>query len=252
MVREAGIGKINVDLIYGLPHQTLAHIEENIRQTAALNPDRISVFGYAHVPWMKKHQRLIDEAALPSAPARMEQAEAVNDLLIAAGYVAIGMDHYAKAGDSLCAAAEQGALHRNFQGYTTDAADVLIGLGASAISTYPQGYAQNEPTTGPYQQRVAQGGLATCRGHAFSAEDKLRGALIEHLMCHFAVDVATLAPEADLTGAFERLTALAQEGLVQVAGTKVAMTEAGRPFVRVAAQAFDAYAQSGGQFSRAV
>eukprot|EP01037_Dinobryon_pediforme_P015475 gene15475-15618_t len=218
MVREVGMTKINVDLIYGLPHQTLAHIEENIRQTAMLDPDRISVFGYAHVPWMKKHQRLIDEAALPSASARMAQAEAVNDLLIAAGYVAIGMDHYAKADDSLCAAAEQGALHRNFQGYTTDAADVLIGFGASAISTYPQGYAQNEPTSGPYQNRIAKGQLSTCRGHAFSADDKMRGALIEYLMCNFNVDVADIAPEADLTGAFERLSALAQEGLVHVAG----------------------------------
>ena len=252
LVRNAGIDKINVDLIYGLPHQTLAHLQDNIRQTAALNPDRVSVFGYAHVPWMKKHQRLIDEAALPNAEARMEQADAVNALLIEAGYVAIGMDHYAKADDALCAAAEQGALHRNFQGYTTDCADALIGFGASAISTLPQGYAQNESTIGPYSQAIAAGRLATCRGHAFSADDKIRGALIERLMCNFDVDIAQIAPDMDMTGAYERLQALAGDGLVQVQGSRVKMTQAGRPFVRVAAQAFDAYATSGGQFSRAV
>ncbi len=252
LVRNAGIDNINVDLIYGLPHQTLAHLQDNIRQTAALNPDRVSVFGYAHVPWMKKHQRLIDEAALPNAEARMEQADAVNRLLIEAGYVAIGMDHYAKADDALCAAAEQGALHRNFQGYTTDCADALIGFGASAISTLPQGYAQNEPTIGPYSQAIAAGRLATCRGHAFSRDDKIRGALIERLMCNFSVDMAEIAPEADLTGAVARLHALAQDGLVHIHGSQVRMTEAGRPFVRVAAQAFDAYSGSAAQFSRAV
>jgi len=249
-LRGAGISRINVDLIYGLPLQTIEHIQENVRQTVALSPDRVSVFGYAHVPWMKKHQRLIDEAALPDSGQRLDQADAVHAALVKAGYLAIGMDHYAKPYDTLSSAAEAQELHRNFQGYTTDSADALVGFGASAISTYAQGYAQNDPGLSTYQKRIEAGQLPIIRGHAFSADDKRRGALIEQLMCNFEVDVADGLAEFDAS--FNRLRQLQDEGLVVVDGSRVQMTQEGRPFVRLAAQAFDAYAGSGGRFSKAV
>ena len=251
-LRGAGISRINVDLIYGLPLQTLDHIHENVRHTLALNPDRVSVFGYAHVPWMKKHQRLIDEAALPKALERLDQAEAVSAALVEGGYIAIGMDHYAKPEDGLSLAAGAQQMHRNFQGYTTDSADALIGFGASAISTLPQGYAQNDPGIGTYQKRVAAGELPTIRGHQFTPDDRMRGALIESLMCNLSVDVAALAPDEGFDDSFERLRDLESEGLLNLSGTRITMTEEGKPFVRLAAQAFDAYASSQARYSKAV
>lgn len=255
LLREVGITRVNVDLIYGLPLQTARHIADNVAYTLTLNPDRVSVFGYAHVPWLKKHQRLINEAALPQAMERMEQAEMIRDLLCASGYVAVGMDHFAKPEDTMAQAVNSGDVHRNFQGYTTDATEVLIGFGASAISTYPQGYAQNDPGIGTYETRVKSGEMATVRGHAFNVEDRIRGGLIEQLMCRFEVDLDALVPAndaVDLSGSLEQLRALETDGLVKVLGRHVKMTDEGRPFVRVAAQTFDAYTSAAARYSRAI
>ena len=250
MLRERGISSLNLDLMYGLPMQTPASIKRTSIFAAALEPDRLAVFGYAHVPWMKKHQRLIDESALPNAAERIAQAGVIRESLRQAGYEAIGIDHFARPNDSLAAAARTGTLKRNFQGYTTDDAPALIGLGASAISQLPQGYAQNAPDIGGYQRSVGNGAFATVRGVALSDDDRFRAAIIERLMCDFAVDVDGLAARFghnpdELVSSFVTLLQLQDNGLLTVDGHRVRMTAEGQPFVRLAAAAFDAYVAGG-------
>lgn len=245
-LRDNGIENVNFDLMYGLPHQTVANAVNTARQAAALRPQRIALFGYAHVPWIRKHQRLIDEAALPGVMERLAQAEAAADALIAAGYVAIGLDHFALPDDALAVAARTGTLRRNFQGYTTDNADALIGLGATAIGQLPQGFAQNAPDVAGYMRTIEAGHFATKRGLALSADDRLRGSIIERLMCNFTVDLDALGADRNVFAAeFEALGSLARAGLITRDGTRVTVTEAGRPYVRVVAATFDAYLAAG-------
>jgi oxygen-independent coproporphyrinogen-3 oxidase len=245
-LREAGVSRINIDLIYGLPRQTVASSIATAELCLALRPDRFSVFGYAHVPRFKRHQRKIDEAALPDGPARGAQADAITETLESAGYCRIGLDHFALPQDEMAVAARAGTLHRNFQGYTTDAADVLIGLGASAIGRLPQGYVQNAAVTRDYLAAIDAGRLATMRGFALRPDDRLRAALIERLMCDFRVDVAEICGRygepadvvADATPALDRLAA---DGILRRDGAVVEMVPEARNLVRVAAAAFDAY-----------
>jgi oxygen-independent coproporphyrinogen-3 oxidase len=248
-LREAGISRINFDLMYGLPAQTSDDIKRTMELTAQLGAQRVAYFGYAHVPWMKTHQRMIDEAKLPGVAERVEQAEIGHAALTQVGYQAVGLDHFALPDDALAVAARAGTLRRNFQGYTTDQAEALIGLGASAISRLPQGFVQNAPDVGGYARAVAAERLPTVRGIAVSAEDRLRGRIIEQLMCDFAVDLDTMSAghEAalDFTAELGELQPLAAEGLVEIAGRHLTVTEAGRPFVRLVAAAFDAYLASG-------
>jgi len=257
-LRAAGIGGINIDLIYGLPHQTTASAVATADACAALRPDRLSVFGYAHVPGFKRHQRKIDERSLPGGPERAEQAEAIAATLAAAGYVRIGLDHFALPDDPMARAAADGTLHRNFQGYTTDAADLLLGLGSSAIGRLPQGYVQNAAVTRDYVAAIATGRLATVRGCALRDDDRLRAELIERLMCDFAVDVGAVCrrhneTEAAVAEAFPALDRLAADGILRREGSRVEMAEDARNLVRVAAATFDAYrAGSGAVHSRAV
>ena len=193
MLRAAGIRAINVDLMYGLPHQTVDGVRETASAIARLGPQRFAVFGYAHVPWMKTHQRLIDEAALPDGPERLRQSTAVAKRLAEHGYVQIGLDHFALPDDELAVAQRAGRLHRNFQGYTVDDSPALLGFGASAIGSLPQGYVQNMPAIGQWQDAVSNSRLAIARGFALTAEDRLRRAVIERLMCDFRVDLAAVA-----------------------------------------------------------
>lgn len=260
-LREAGIAALNFDIMYGLPHQSVADVERTAAAAAELRPQRVSVFGYAHVPWMKKHQRMIDEAALPGARARLDQAEAAERVLLAAGYRAVGMDHFALPDDPLFRFAEEGRLRRNFQGYTTDQAEVLLGLGVSAIGTLPQGYAQNDKDSVAYAKALAAGRLPAMRGIALSSEDRLRRDIIQALMCRFAVDLRAEAvmhgrPGFDFSEALERLKPLADDGLVTLQGSKVAVTADGRRAVRLIASCFDAYlgaaSATGGRYSKAV
>jgi oxygen-independent coproporphyrinogen-3 oxidase len=174
LLRGVGIAAINLDLMYGLPHQS----EEDVRRTASLaaglKPSRLAIFGYAHVPWFKAHQRLIDAAALPGASERLAQADTARRTLEARGYVAIGLDHFALPGDDLAIAAKAGTLRRNFQGYTTDAADALLPLGASSVGLLPQGFVQNAPDVAGWRRAIEAGSLATVKGFALSNEDRLR------------------------------------------------------------------------------
>lgn len=189
-LRARGVPSVNLDVLYGLPHQTLESVEATIRKVLSLRPDRIALFGYAHVPWFKKHQTMIDESALPGPQERFAQQQLATRLIVEAGYQPIGLDHFAKPDDSLAEAARTGRLRRNFQGYTDDRCETLIGLGPSSVSRLRQGYAQNTPAINIYSKQVQEGGLATTRGIAFSDEDLARGWVIERLMCDFAFSAA--------------------------------------------------------------
>ena len=249
-LRDIGVGSINLDLMYGLPHQTLASMCATIEQALDLSPDRAAVFGYAHVPWMKKHQTLLPEAALPDRMARHAQCRTAEQVLGAAGYCAIGLDHFAQPDDALSIAARAGRLRRNFQGYTTDDAPILLGLGASAIGSLPQGYVQNAAAVPAWREAIRGGRLPVARGLALAADDRLRRAVIERLMCELRVDLGVVAAQngADVSSLMDAdavLGEMAADGLLVWEDGVVEMTEAGRPFVRCAAAAFDAYLASG-------
>ena len=246
-LREISVGSLNLDLIYGLPLQTVDSVTRTARQALELGADRIAVFGYAHVPWMKRHQRLINEADLPDAAARFEQRAAIARVLESeGGYLAVGLDHYARPEDSLARAMQTGELRRGFQGYTTDAAHALIGIGASSIGCLPQGYAQNAPTAVGYAAAIKAGRPAIVRGIALTAEDRLRGEVIERIMCDLRADLGAVAAAhgvdpAPLLAAATGLKRFEADALVQIDGSRIDVTEAGRPFVRNVAAVFDAY-----------
>jgi oxygen-independent coproporphyrinogen-3 oxidase len=239
-LRAAGIAHINMDLIYGLPGQGIAEVEASARFAADCGADRVAVFGYAHVPWMKSHQKGIREEDLPGPALRMRQQEAAARVLLEAGYVAIGLDHFARPGDSMAVAAAAGTLRRNFQGYTTDTAPVLLGFGASAIGRLPQGFVQNEPDERKWLAAVEAGRLPVARGRALTEEDRLRAGLIERGMCDGAIDLAAV-PDAVMASAEDRIAALEADGLVRREPARIVSTEVGRPFLRHFAACFDAF-----------
>ncbi|MEI9804930.1 MAG: oxygen-independent coproporphyrinogen III oxidase [Pseudolabrys sp.] len=246
LLREAGIANLNLDLMYGLPEQTARDAARSAELAASLQPQRLALFGYAHVPWFKPHQRLIDDAKLPGISERLEQAEVAAETLESFGYVPIGLDHFASPDDELTVAAREKRLHRNFQGYTTDDADALIGLGASAIGKLPQGFVQNAPDLGGYSRSVAAGRLPTVKGLALSDDDRLRAGIIERLMCDLEVDLdAVEGGVAQFAGEIEALRPLADQGLLHIEAGRIAVTQAGRPYVRIAAAAFDSYLAAG-------
>ncbi|MHC8493015.1 oxygen-independent coproporphyrinogen III oxidase [Thalassospira sp. SM2505] len=257
-LRDRGITGINVDLMYGLPFQTLETLRETVDQTVSLRPDRLSVFGYAHVPWMKKHQQLIPTEALPNTQERWAQYEEIQNRLAMHGYVAIGLDHFAHEADSMAIALKNGKLHRNFQGYTTDRAEALIGFGPSAISSLPQGYAQNDPALARWQRNVEDGKCAIEKGVALSASDKLRREIINELMCNLTVDLdvvcAQFGTSADrFAPELERISAMSADNIVEVNGNNISLTETGRPLVRAVCAAFDTYLDPAhGRHSQAV
>ncbi len=254
-LRAAGINALNFDLMYGLPHQTPEMLADTVKRAASLDPARLAVFGYAHVPWMAKKQRKIDEDALPGPETRFEMAEEAGALLEELGYQAIGIDHFARPDDSLAVAARTGHLRRNFQGYTTDRADALIGLGASAISALPQGYAQNVVQTNDYERAVDAGEMPVAKWLKLSQEDIWRRAVIERLMCDFAVDLEAIATrfglsQEDFAGDFDRLRPLEADGLARLDGAQVHIAAEGRALARVVAAAFDTYLAGQGAVKR--
>nr|WP_316654594.1 oxygen-independent coproporphyrinogen III oxidase [uncultured Gellertiella sp.] len=257
-VRARGVRSVNCDILYGLPHQTLATLEATVTDIISLSPDRIALFGYAHVPWMKKHQTMIPEQALPDASARFAQMQRAAGMLVAAGYQPVGIDHFARPGDKLAIADREGRLRRNFQGYTDDAADALLGFGASSIGQLPQGYVQNMPATGEYQRMVEGGGLAAVRGIALSADDRLRAEVIERIMCDFGFAFEPLRAAhgrlADAVIAEARVFAAGdRDGIAICDSAGFTLSETGRAFARVAAAVFDSYLANGkGRHSIAV
>lgn len=251
-VRDAGIGAINLDLMYGLPEQTIADVERSAAIAADLRPGRIALFGYAHVPWMRKHQTLIRTEDLPGPTARIAQEAAARAVLVGAGYVPIGLDHFALPDDPMAVAAKAGTLKRNFQGYTTDAAEALIGLGASSISGLPQGFAQNIVEVAPWARAVADGGLPIARGVAFTADDRVRGAAIERIMCDLAIDLHRVSREIDIGAVVAELEPLAAQRICVIDGTHVRVTESGRPYTRLVAAAFDGRRSTAARHSVAV
>lgn len=245
-LRAAGVRGINFDLLYGLPRQTAATLLATIDVCRALAPDRIALFGYAHVPWMAKNQRMIGEDELPDGAARARQSEAAARALQAADYVAIGIDHFALPRDALAVAAREGRLRRNFQGYTTDSSETLIGLGASAIGRTGAGYVQNIGETGAWTREVRAGRLPVARGRALTPEDRLRAEAIERVMCDGRADLTGLAARHGASAdwwrdARDELEALVEDGVLTLEGGRLAVTAQGRPLARVVAAAFDAY-----------
>lgn len=257
-LRAVGIASLNLDLIYGLPYQTVDGLRDTVRQALALRPDRAAVFGYAHVPWMKKHQALIPNFALPGRDERFAQRQAAEAAIVEAGYVPVGLDHFALPQDALALAASAKALKRNFQGYTTDDAPVLLGLGASSIGSLPEGYVQNLPGVPAWRDAVRTGTLPVARGIALNAEDRLRRDVIEQIMCDGAVDLAATAARhgASPTGLMDAAPALqdmARDGLIDWDGYSVTVRPDGRPFVRNVAAAFDTWLRpDSGRHSAAV
>lgn len=256
MIRERGVKSLNADILYGLPHQTQARISDSVQKLLSLSPDRVALYGYAHVPWMSRRQQMIPSDTIPTPQERLKLFEAAAKLFEWDGYQAVGIDHFARPEDGLAVAARSGHLRRNFQGYTDDTAPILVGLGASSISRFPQGYAQNVSGTSDYTKAVRAGQFTTHRGHVFSAEDRLRGRIIEALMCDFRVERAEMlrdfgATEAGLEAMFARVQA--QFGpMVQVTPEALVIPPVARPLTRMIARAFDAYDQTKAQHSAAI
>jgi oxygen-independent coproporphyrinogen-3 oxidase len=246
LLRARGIKSINVDLMYGLPYQTEAGMADTVNKALDLGPDRVAVFGYAHVPWMAKHQSLLPEEALPGALERWGQLQMAERVITGRGYRIVGMDHYALPDDHLSTAADSETLRRNFQGYTTDQAEVMIGLGASSIGSLPEGYVQNAAALPEWRDKVRAGEIPTKRGVALDAEDRLRRDVIEQLMCQGRVNLVQTATRhgadpAGLQSVAPRLEAMAADGVVEWDGNTVAIRAEARPFVRTVAAVFDTY-----------
>ncbi|MGD9295248.1 MAG: oxygen-independent coproporphyrinogen III oxidase [Roseobacter sp.] len=256
MLRASGIGSLNTDILFGLPHQTTEKIAASVQKLLTLSPDRVALYGYAHVPWMARRQSLIPSDALPAPEVRLQLFETARQLFEWDGYRQIGIDHFAVPHDPLAVAAKTGKLRRNFQGYTDEPADVLIGLGASAISRFPQGYAQNNPATSGYTKSIRADELATVRGHVFTAEDKLRGRLIEAIMCDFAVDIGELV--ASFPDRENHISALLHSAadtfgdLVDLDQKKFVIKPDGEPLTRIIARHFDAYDMSNAGHASAI
>lgn len=256
-LRRAGAGRINFDLLYGLPSQTVASCLDTVGKCVALRPDRFSVFGYAHIPSIKKHQRMI-EVSLPDSLERHRQSEAIAQALTAAGYIRIGLDHFALPGDNLAMAKREGRLRRNFQGYTDDSAETLIGLGASAIGRMPQGFVQNAVSTRDYLARVAEDRLATVKGYMLTAEDRFRADIIERIMCDMAVDLPGMCrrhrrdPGSAVVDR-SRLDRLIADGAVTMMGDRLSISDDAEFLARSVASAFDAHlGRAAARHSRAV
>ncbi len=233
-LRSAGIRALNIDTMYGLPGQTREHVTETAMFAATHNADRVATFGYAHVPWMKRHQKGIVEADLPAGEERFWQAETAAATLESAGYIPIGFDHFATPDDPLARAERSGCLRRNFQGYTDDTATALIGFGASAISSLPDLIYQNTSDTAAYRAAVPHG-LAVVRGVALREGDIRTGRVIERILCDFEVTV----PGDLLIAACPDLAPLIADGLLKLSGTHLTVTARGRPYVRNIASCFD-------------
>ncbi|ETA50333.2 oxygen-independent coproporphyrinogen III oxidase [Ponticoccus alexandrii] len=256
MIRARGVHSLNADILFGLPNQTRARITETVQKLLSFAPDRVALYGYAHVPWMAKRQQMIPSDALPTPEERLDLFETARRLFVWDGYAEIGIDHFAAPGDGLAVAQKTGKLRRNFQGYTDDTAAALIGLGASSISRFPQGFAQNAPATSAHVAAIREGRFSTTRGHVFTDEDRLRGRLIEALMCDFRINAAEILRDFSLSRdalfAMLHQAEAAFKGQVQVTGDGLFVPVQARPLTRMIARSFDAYDLSKAGHSSAI
>jgi oxygen-independent coproporphyrinogen-3 oxidase len=251
---------VNIDLIYGLPLQTPEGFARTVDEVIALQPDRLSVFNYAHLPERFMPQRRIDTAQLPSAEHKLRMLQRTIEQLTQAGYRYIGMDHFALPDDDLAIAQEEGTLQRNFQGYTTHGHCDLIGLGVSAISQIDNLYAQNSNDLNEYQSLIASDQLATKRGLICNDDDRVRRAVIQQLICHFSLDFAPINHEFGIdfrsyfSDIWPKLLQMAQDGLIDLDSTGIRVTPVGRLLVRSICMVFDAYmsVQNRQRFSRVI
>ncbi len=248
-LRGAGVRSLNFDLMYGLPHQSEADLEDSLEYTRKLGADRVAVFGYAHVPHLVPRQTMIPEGALPGPAARFSMAAQAHDTLVAHGYERVGFDHFALPHDAMARAVRDGTLRRNFQGFTDDQSEVLIGLGASSISGFPGLLAQNEKHTGSYRQLSGEGRLSASHGIVRTPEDQRRGAVIEALLCK-----GEAAIDLDLLGEVGvRLVPFLAADLARFNQGRLAILPDGLPYARVIAALFDTYrAQTKRKFSSAI
>ena len=237
-LRAAGIENINFDLITGLPEQTIDTVRETLEYVLKLKPSRIAVFPYAHVPWMKKHQKLLEKYHLPDTQERFEMGQLVHGILVNEGYNAIGIDHYALADDSLSQAQANGTMRRNFQGYTDDPARTILGFGLSAISQFENAYIQNTTDAPLYRKQIEAGAFPTARNLRLNNEDMRRRQLIEQLMCNFMIDFRKFK---DIDIPYSNLALLEQDGIVKMNKNNLRIKEQGKPFVRIVASCFDPY-----------
>jgi len=244
-LRRHGVPSVNIDMVYGLPYQGLAELKNTVELVQSLNPDRVALFGYAHVPWMAKRQQMIPEESLPGAHARFEQAETAAKMFADSGMDVIGIDHFAKPEDSLAVAARNGHLRRNFQGYTDDRCVALIGLGASSISRFPQGYIQNNAATTNYIKSIQSGDWSAAKGFALGMADQVRARAIEALMCDFEIDLSALKTTygdfAKPVKADCKRLVKAYVGFVELKGDRFRILPEGRPLTRIIAAGFDAF-----------
>jgi oxygen-independent coproporphyrinogen-3 oxidase len=252
-LRARGIAAINLDLLYGLPLQSKATLARTMDLALGLRPDRMALYGYAHVPWASKRQVMIRDGDLPGGRARLDLFDLAAERLAADGMERIGIDHFARPEDSMAVAARAGTLRRSFQGYTTDASPMLVGLGASSISCLPQGYAQNAVRTGDWTERVLRGALPTARGHAFTPSDLLEAGMIERLLCDFAIDPAEFGDAAPHVARVTAQLALAWPRAVErTAAGALTVLEKAWPLARLIAMDLDAYATPEGRHSVAI
>lgn len=256
MIRDRAIPSLNADILYGLPGQSQQKISESVQKLLSLSPDRVALYGYAHVPWMAKRQVMIPADQLPDARERLALFETARKLFTWDGYDEIGIDHFARPGDGLARAQKAGLLRRNFQGYTDDLASALVGLGASSISRFPQGYAQNAPATGAHTGAIRDGRFSTTKGHVFTEDDRLRSRLIEALMCDFRIDNAEMRASFGISQQalddLYRPVAAHFGDMVRVTPQGFEIPEPGRPLTRMIARAFDAYDLSKAGHSSAI
>ncbi len=259
--RASGFRSLNVDLIYGLPRQTVAGFAVTLEKVIAAAPDRVSLYSYAHLPQLFKPQRQIRDAELPSADQKLAILALAIDKLTANGYVYIGMDHFAKSDDELTLAQRASKLHRNFQGYSTHADCDLLAFGISAIGKVGQTYSQNVRTLDDYYDRLDANALPCFRGWKLSADDRLRRDVIQALMCQFTVDFGAIEVAHDISFVdyfgleLQALEALAADGLVEIAPDRITVTSRGRLLVRTVAMAFDRYLraqQAPARYSRVI
>lgn len=244
-IRARGIQSLNADILYGLPNQSRAKMTQSVQKLLSLSPDRIALYGYAHVPWMAKRQQLIPADALPTPEERLELFETARKLFKWDGYTDIGIDHFATPEDGLSTALANGQLRRNFQGYTDDTAEALIGLGASAISRFPQGFTQNAPATGAYTKAIRDGQFSAVRGHTFVGDDLMRARMIEAVMCDFKVSSIEICDTFAITPAklhdLFKTVAAQFDGVIKVSNEGLFIPEDARPLTRMVARSFDAY-----------